>query len=121
MSHTPGLMSYEGGELLVRESVTSVAEVTRRTPWREIPGAVVEANGQRLAAAWNACDGMPTERLQPGLVTGLLTTIHQLRFTLVRLGVVVEFPPADPAVTEHTLQGCREAIAAADAALKPPA
>lgn len=74
--HTPGRLETDGtvifsrpGNVLARTVNRNAAygTVTKITSWDE-----QGANARRLAAAWNACEGIPTDELERGIVTDLL-------------------------------------------------
>jgi hypothetical protein len=75
--HTPGRLSLRGTTLYGRRLLgfardeRAVEHVARATT----PGGTwkdeTEANARRLAACWNACEGIPTELLETAVVAGL--------------------------------------------------
>lgn len=40
--------------------------------------AIQQANAQRIVATWNACEGIPTEALEPGVVRELVEALEAL-------------------------------------------
>lgn len=58
--HTPGRLVVRGGYSIYTEGLTPVADTCI---WNS-ETANDEANARRLAACWNACDGISTENLE---------------------------------------------------------
>lgn len=71
MSHTPGKLHVKQmaaylDQFELRGPVDSGVIVARTVPWGSAADVedASEANARRLAAAWNACDGVPIEVLE---------------------------------------------------------
>lgn len=64
--HTPGRLVVRGGYSIYTAGLTPVAD----TCITNSETANAEANARRLAACWNACDGMETDLLENIVLTG---------------------------------------------------
>ena len=69
--HTPGPIRYDYepgycGELIARDGMTVAAFVNEPS----------EADARRLAACWNACDGISTEHLEDDAVRKMLEALQ---------------------------------------------
>ena len=41
-------------------------------------GVIPEATARRICAAWNACEGIPTEALEAGVVQDMLKALEEI-------------------------------------------
>lgn len=61
--HTPGMMEADGQYLTIPRDAF-LNQLDLYVGGEHQPAA----NASRIAAAWNACDGIPTDALTPGLM-----------------------------------------------------
>jgi hypothetical protein len=102
--HTPGKMGFSEGcdgnsEYAPDFPMVGPEDSDEAICWLETGlerESVVHANGERIAAAWNAVDGISTEALESGVVADLLAAC--LRFIEVNAYNGYEFESNEPEV-----------------------